>query len=206
MKNLTWFLILLFTFFPGFIFAQDYTHNTVSFPNAVHHEAHITVEFRGVQTPVLEARMARSSPGRYALHEFAKNIYAVKAENSRGEALPISRPNPHQWNVSGHDGTVKITYTLFGDRIDGTYASIDETHAHLNAPATFMYAYGFENKPFHVEFELPKSKNWSVATQLNTQTKTDAAVLARDQEDPGLVSLDALAWHCRPLSGADLTA
>lgn len=152
------------------IFAQTDTRYTVSFPNALHHEAQVTATFSGLQSPVLEARMPRSSPGRYALHEFAKNVYAVKAEDSKGNSLKITRPNLHQWNVTGHDGTVKITYTLFGDRTDGTYAGIDETHAHLNAPATFMYAHGFEEKPSFVTFEVPAGKNWTIATQLKPET------------------------------------
>src|SRR5687767_8723265 len=153
------------------LFAQSETRYTLAFPNAVHHEAQITAVFSGIESPVLEARMARSSPGRYALHEFAKNLYAVKAENSKGEKLEITRPNPHQWNISGHDGTVKITYTLFGDRADGTYAGIDETHAHLNAPATFLYAHGFEAKPSKVTFEIPAGKAWKIATQLKPENQ-----------------------------------
>src|SRR4051812_47849131 len=47
----------------------------ISFPNAVHHEAEITVTWAGLPKSALEVRMSRSSPGRYALHEFAKNVY-----------------------------------------------------------------------------------------------------------------------------------
>ncbi|MBK0402043.1 M61 family metallopeptidase [Adhaeribacter sp. BT258] len=156
--------------FPTLLLAQTQTNYTVSFPNLVHHEAEITAEFTGVPAEVLEVRMARSSPGRYALHEFAKNVYAVKATNSKGETLKITRPNLHQWNVTGHNGTVKITYTLFADRPDGTYAAVDETHAHLNAPATFMYAPVFDQKPSFVKFEIPAGKNWTIATQLKPET------------------------------------
>ncbi len=46
----------------------------VSFPNAVHHEALITVTFIDLPAQPLELRMSRSSPGRYALHAFAKNV------------------------------------------------------------------------------------------------------------------------------------
>lgn len=136
----------------------------VSFANAVHHEAVITAEFRNVPPGPLALRMSRSSPGRYALHEFAKNVYGVRAVDSRGRALPVARPNPHQWNVSGHDGTVRVTYTLFGDRIDGTYAGISEAHAHLNMPATFMWARGLERRPVQVTFH-PRA-GWQIATQL----------------------------------------
>ncbi|HEX6090294.1 MAG TPA: hypothetical protein VFZ13_09045 [Gemmatimonadales bacterium] len=145
--------------------SADTTRYEIAFPNAVHHEAEVTVEFRGVPAGPLELRMSRSSPGRYALHEFAKNVYAVRAADSRGRALTITRPNPHQWNVSGHDGTVVVKYTLFGDRVDGTYTAIDGTHAHLNMPATFMWARGFGSRPIRITFR-PVRPDWKVATQL----------------------------------------
>ena len=108
--------------------------------------------------------MSRTSPGRYAIHEFAKNVYNVKATNSKGEALTITRPNPYQWDVASHDGTVIVTYTLFANRGGGTYAQIDETHAHLNIPATFMFAPSLKETPIQITFN-PR-KDWKIATQL----------------------------------------
>lgn len=46
--------------------------------------------------------MSRSSPGRYAIHEFAKNVYNVKAVDGKGKPIDVTRPNPYQWNVEGH--------------------------------------------------------------------------------------------------------
>ena len=43
--------------------------------------------------------MSRTSPGRYALHEFAKNVYAVRAIDGTGRSLAVTKPNPHQWHV-----------------------------------------------------------------------------------------------------------
>lgn len=169
--------LLLSWFFLSFLvitgsWAQSEVNYSLAFPNAVHHEAEVTVEFRDIKTPILEVRMSRSSPGRYALHEFAKNVYNVQAVNSQGKTLTVTRPNPHQWNVSGHDGTVKITYSLFGDRADGTYNGIDGQHAHLNMPASLMYALGFEASPATVKFAIPTGKNWTIATQLKPLNET----------------------------------
>jgi predicted metalloprotease with PDZ domain len=102
----------------------------VSLENREHHEARIEVTFAGAPDP-LEVRMSRTSPGRYALHEFAKNVYSVSARAGDGEALEVQRPDPHGWRVSGHGsgGTVVFAYTLYGDLVDGTYAGIDESHA-----------------------------------------------------------------------------
>src|SRR5690606_24073839 len=111
----------------------------------------------------LELRMARSSPGRYALHEFAKNVYDVRAYDVDNRPLTVTRPNEHQWNVAGHKGHVRVTYTLYGDRADGTYAAIDRTHAHLNIPATFMFARGLQDRPIRVRFNVP-DPSWKIAT------------------------------------------
>jgi predicted metalloprotease with PDZ domain len=67
--------------------------------------------------------------------------------------------------IEGHDGTVSVTYTLYADRAGGTYSGIDLSHAHLNMPATFLWARGFEDRPITVTFS-PVSDDWKVATQL----------------------------------------
>ena len=163
---------LLFIAAPLYLGAQTEITYSLAFPNAVHHEAQVTAEFRDIKTPILEIRMSRSSPGRYALHEFAKNVYSVNAVNSQGKPLTITRPNPHQWNIARHDGTVKFTYTLFGDRADGTYNGIDAQHAHLNMPATLVYAHGFEQVPAQVKFTVPTGKKRTIATQLKNVNET----------------------------------
>jgi predicted metalloprotease with PDZ domain len=139
----------------------------IAFPNAVHHEAQVTATFRGVpQGRPLQLRMSRSSPGRYAVHEFAKNVYDVRVVDASGRPLSVTRPNPHQWDVTPRGATVRVTYTLFGDRVDGTYAGIDATHAHLNMPATFMFARGMDATPIRVTFR--PNPGWTVATQLRS--------------------------------------
>ena len=58
--------------------AQSYIKYDVSFPNAVHHEAEVKVSFTKIKKGKFSFRMSRTSPGRYAIHEFAKNVYNVK--------------------------------------------------------------------------------------------------------------------------------
>src|SRR5262245_34746360 len=118
----------------------------LSFPAPEHHYAQVEVTFTGAPA-VLEARMSRSSPGRYAIHEFSKNVFDLHAFDGKGKELTPVRPNPYQWNVSGHDGTVRIVYKVFGDRVDGTYLGIDTSHAHMNMPATLLWARGFDLRP-----------------------------------------------------------
>jgi len=56
---------------------------------------------------------------------------------------------------------------VFGDLADGTYVAVDTTHAHMNMPATFMFALGLETRPIRVTFSAPPGlSDWKVATQL----------------------------------------
>lgn len=139
---------------------------TISFENAAHHEAQITATFKGLKSGEAAFRMSRSSPGRYAIHEFAKNVYNVKVTDGKGNVLETTRPDPYSWSVNNHDGTIIVSYTLYANHGDGTYAQVDETHAHLNMPATFMYAPSLENDTFNIEFKPREDLNWKIATQL----------------------------------------
>lgn len=71
------FCFLFFTFH-SISFAQVSSRYAISFENAVHHEAFVEATFSNLKADAIEFRMSRTSPGRYALHEFMKNIYAVK--------------------------------------------------------------------------------------------------------------------------------
>jgi len=138
----------------------------VSFPAPEHHVAAVDVTFPDVPAGTLQARMSRSSPGRYAVHEFAKNVFDVHAFDGKGKELPLARPNPYQWDVTGHDGIVRITYKIFGRLVDGTYLAIDTTHAHMNMPATLMWARRMDDRPVRITFTPPAGSNWRPATQL----------------------------------------
>lgn len=138
----------------------------VSFPAPEHHYAVVEVTFPDVGQMPLEARMSRSSPGRYALHEYSKNVFDVHAYDGKGKELRTVRPNPYQWNVDGHDGTVRLTYKVFGNLVDGTYLAIDTSHAHMNMPATLMWARTLESRPVRITFAPPGGFGWKPATQL----------------------------------------
>ena len=96
-----------------FLGAQEPLKYSISFPNAAHHEAQVTVEFADIKSQPLKLLMSRSSPGRYSLHEFAKNVYNVKAFDRAGKELDISRPTVYQWDVNGNSDFVRVSYTIF---------------------------------------------------------------------------------------------
>jgi predicted metalloprotease with PDZ domain len=148
------------------VFAQTPISYQLSFPEREHRLMQVDVTFPDVPPGPLQLRMSRSSPGRYAIHEFAKNVFDVRIADPSGKALTVSRPNPHEWDVTGHSGTVRVTYKVYGDRTDGTYLAVDSAHAHINMPAVIMWARGLDRRTILVRFQRPAGTSWKVATQL----------------------------------------
>ncbi|TXD82593.1 M61 family metallopeptidase [Subsaximicrobium wynnwilliamsii] len=164
-----YFFGLVFIVFTLKLQAQVASNYTISFENAVQHEAQVKAEYSNLKSDTVTLSMSRSSPGRYALHEFAKNVYDVKVTNANGDTLTTTRPNPYSWQVTGHNGSINLSYTVFANHGDGTYAQVDETHAHLNMPVVFMYVPELSNQEIEVTFEPREDLNWKIATQLKQQ-------------------------------------
>jgi predicted metalloprotease with PDZ domain len=174
----------------------------IAFPNARHREARVTVRYENVGPGPLRVRMSRTSPGRYALHEFAKNVYDVEVRGVDGrEVRTVHRPNPHEWVVEDHGGAVTFTYTLYADRADGTYAQVDETHAHLNVPATFAFAPDLMSTPVRLTVDVGE-RGWDVATQLFPDEGGDPYVFTAPDHRYFMDSpleIGDLAWRERTL-------
>jgi predicted metalloprotease with PDZ domain len=139
----------------------------LTLPSPEHHWIQIEGTFTDLGSAPLELRMSRSSPGRYSLHEFAKNVYDVEAMGSDGRALTVTRPDPYGWTVPEHGPALTVRYRVFGDRIDGTYLAIDTSHAHINMPSAIMWARGMDDRPVTLTFVPPSKQRWQVATQLH---------------------------------------
>jgi predicted metalloprotease with PDZ domain len=139
----------------------------LTFPSPEHHWMQVEAAFSELSSTPLELRMSRSSPGRYSLHEFAKNVYDVEAIGADGRPLAVTRPDPYGWTVPEHGAAVTVRYRVFGDRVDGTYLAVDTSHAHINMPAAIMWARGLDDRPLTLTFVPPSTVRWQVATQLH---------------------------------------
>jgi predicted metalloprotease with PDZ domain len=137
-----------------------------TFPEPEHHWMQVEVTFTDLAAGALELRMSRSSPGRYSLHDFAKNVWDVQALDADNRPLAVARVDGHGWSVSRKGGPVRVLYKIFGDRVDGTYLAIDPTHAHINMPAAIMWARGLDDRPATIALTPPSDRRWQAATQL----------------------------------------
>jgi predicted metalloprotease with PDZ domain len=157
--------LLLAVLWISHTYAQKINY-VVSFPNIVHHEANISLAASGIPPGKATFRMSRSSPGRYATHEFGKNVYEVKAFDQSGNPIPVNRVDGDVYEVPKQNGFVRVDYTLYAAYADGTYSGIDQSSIHLNMPSAFMWIKGFDKAPITVTFNIPAGKKWTIATQL----------------------------------------
>jgi predicted metalloprotease with PDZ domain len=138
----------------------------VSFPNLTHHEAEVSLVINDNQSHNAVFRMSRSSPGRYATHEFGKNIYDVRAFDQKGSPIAINRTDGDVYEVLNHPGYIRVEYTIYGNYADGTYLGIDPSGVHINMPAMFMWIKGQDKTPITIHFDIPQQLRWTIATQL----------------------------------------
>ena len=136
---------------------------TLSFPERHDHRMHVEIDIPGVSGE-LRLTMSRTSPGRYAAHDFARFVDAVAAFDVDGRQLPVAQHGTSEWMVTGAD-RIRVRYAVFGNRLDGTYLAVDATHAHINIPPALLWAVGRESDPIRVRIESPEP-SWRVATQL----------------------------------------
>ncbi|WP_020570871.1 M61 family metallopeptidase [Neolewinella persica] len=168
------FHFLFFLLFPLLISAQlDWVANhpgtityTLDLANVQQHELRITADFPAVGPGIFKVKMPQSSPGRYAQHNFAKNVYDLKAFTADGRELKVYQEAIAEWAVAGHDGAVKLEYTLFANGGDGTYSGIDDRKLHLNMPASFLYGEVLNDRPVMLTIKDGQRPDWTVASQL----------------------------------------
>jgi predicted metalloprotease with PDZ domain len=138
-----------------------------SFPEPSERWMQVEATFAELGAAPLQLRVSRSSPGRYAIHDFARNVYDVHAYNTDGRELQLERPDATGWSVPAHADRVTLKYRVYGDRVDGTYLGIDTSHAHINMPAAIVWARGFDDHPITLTFTAPVGVQWQIATQLH---------------------------------------
>ena len=139
---------------------------TLDLANVQQHELRITVDFPAVGPGIFRVKMPQSSPGRYAQHNFAKNVYDLTAYAADGREIEVYQEDIAAWAIAGHGGAVKLEYTLFANGGDGTYAGIDDRKLHLNMPASFLYGDVLNNRPVLLKIKDGQRPDWTVATQL----------------------------------------
>ncbi|MDQ5844118.1 MAG: hypothetical protein M3539_02350, partial [Acidobacteriota bacterium] len=138
-------------------------------------EVTIEVELPENAPPSIDFQMAKWSPGRYAVFDFAKNVQEFQAYdaicNSRSgapsaidcrvAALPVTRVDNQTWRVANSGKRrLSVRYKVFGNDLSGTFSQLDTRHANYNGHSIFMYVVG--HKPDPVRLEIQPPSGWRI--------------------------------------------
>jgi predicted metalloprotease with PDZ domain len=103
----------------------------------------------------LQFQMARWSPGRYGVFDFAKNVQEFHANG------PVTRVDDQTWSVApAGAATLTISYKVFGNDLSGTFSQLDSRHANYNGGSIFMYIVG--HKPDPVKLTIQPPAGWKI--------------------------------------------
>src|SRR5687768_6544916 len=118
----------------------------------------------------LQFQMAKWSPGRYGVFDFAKNVQEFRASTGNcppatrcGDVStrPVTRVDDQMWSVVPLGATtLTISYKVFGNDLSGTFSQLDTRHANYNGASIFMYVMG--HKPDPVKLTINPPAGWKV--------------------------------------------
>jgi predicted metalloprotease with PDZ domain len=152
-------------------------HYRLSMPQPTSHLFEVSIE---VERPPdsnlnsIDFQMAKWSPGRYAVFDFAKNVQEVSARSVCPPGIdcdlanpPITRIDDQTWRVDvggfkppGRQTIVFFNYKVFANDLSGTFSQLDARHANFNGGCIFMYVVNHKQDPVALSIDPPK--NWRI--------------------------------------------
>ncbi|HWN09273.1 MAG TPA: PDZ domain-containing protein [Pyrinomonadaceae bacterium] len=132
-------------------------------------EVTIEVELPDPLPKSIDFQMAKWSPGRYAIFDFAKNVQEFQAlggicppdAKCKLAIVPFSRVDEQTWRVSTtNTNSLTIRYKVFGNDLSGTFSQLDERHANYNGGSVFMYV--VNHKPDPVQLVINPPAGWRI--------------------------------------------
>ncbi len=119
----------------------------------------------------VDFQMAKWSPGRYAVFDFAKNVQEVYSSSPicprnqstdssritcRPVPLSIDRLDDQTWRVETKStASFTLTYKVFANDLSGTFSQLDHRHANFNGGSIFMYVVGHKADPVKLVIDPP---------------------------------------------------
>ena len=155
---------------------------SMSRPNSHLFEVGIEVELPDQlkDTPI-QFQMAKWSPGRYAVFDFAKNVQEFHAAagvcpppGRCDQAMrPVTRVNDQTWSVAPlGSSALTIKYKVFANDLSGTFSQLDSRHGNYNGGTIFMYV--VDHKPDPVKLVIHPPSGWKIVngrTERSGQTE-----------------------------------
>lgn len=140
----------------------------ISVPRPRDHLIHVTLEVptAGRGAPLVVA-MPAWCPGSYLIRDYARFVRDLVAHDPDGRPRAITKLDKATWAVDVGDApTITLGYAVFGHELSVRTNHVDDGHAFVHGPATFLYPVDGRAWPCAIEVVGPPGRGWAIATPL----------------------------------------
>ncbi len=123
--------------------------------------------------------MAAWCPGSYLVRDYARWVRQVEVTDGTGASLEVRKIDKQTWRVDlAGASELVVRYRVYGYDLSVRTNHIDETHAFLHGPATWLYVDALRAHAAEVRVHLPAESDWYVATGLPVSVSGEGYVAA----------------------------
>ncbi|MGD9690033.1 MAG: M61 family metallopeptidase [Phycisphaerales bacterium] len=122
-------------------------------------------------------------PGLYLVLDQSGTVRDVRAEDARGNSIPIAKSDKSTWRLDPArlaGASVTIRYTVWAGSLENRTRHADDTHAFVSPSAVFMYSPAWRALPAEVSIIAPEQ--WSIASGLDPAPSNPRTLLAPDYD------------------------
>jgi predicted metalloprotease with PDZ domain len=108
-------------------------------------------------------------PGSYLIRDYPRFVRQLVARDGAGQSLAVRKVDKSTWSIAvPANGSIVVSYTVYGHDLTVRTNHIDDSHAFLHGPATFLYCPALRNESVDVHIVGPEnpSQPWHVCCGL----------------------------------------
>jgi predicted metalloprotease with PDZ domain len=156
MRNLIYGAVAALLTMPG---AQVSAHvdYAIDLTSPEHHLGEVSIVFPATSAAFLEVKMPAWRPGRYTILDLASGVRRFAATDAQGRSLAWEKVDKSTWRIHLNRPTaVHVRYELYANELGLRTRHIDDSHASLDAAATFMYADRYRADDVSIALNVPQ--------------------------------------------------
>ena len=136
--------------------AQARVDYAIDLTSPEHHLGQVSISFRSPAAPFLAVKRPGWRPGRYTILDLANGVRRFTATDAQGRPLAWQKVDKSTWRIALPRSTsVHVGYELYANELGLRTRHIDDSHAYLDAAATFMYADRYRADDVSVALKVP---------------------------------------------------
>ena len=132
------------------------------------HLVHVTliVPCDGATAPI-EVALPSWCPGSYLIRDYARHLRDLRVTGDDDRPRRAVKRDKATWAIEP-DGAkaLRVEYAVYGHDLSVRTNHVDDTHAFLHGPATFLYVEALRHQPVTVELVGPPGRDWRLATAM----------------------------------------